>query len=315
MFEQQEIESPTGAKLSLWMCPASGPAKGVIQICHGMGEHAKRYARFADAMAEAGYAVFAEDHRGHGATVAPDAPPGFFAEADGWNQVLADKAFVNRHIHDLYPELPVIMLGHSLGGTLAFSYALRFADSINAVAVWNATTNSNALHAVLKFILFVERLLRGRKAVSIVNALTFVQWGKAIKPRRTDFDWLSHDETEVDKYIADPLCGWPAPNSLWGDVSDGMTDCADGRKLDALPRDLPFNLLGGDQDPATEGGKAVLDLDQRLKSKGFSNVITQIMTNTRHETLNEVDRAQTTKDFIAWADQIVESARTSSGGL
>jgi hypothetical protein len=95
MYEHQSVLSPTGAQLSLWTCPVSGTAKGVVQICHGLGEHAERYARFAEALSVAGYAVYAEDHRGHGKTTAPDAPAGFFARAEGWNQVLADKAFIN----------------------------------------------------------------------------------------------------------------------------------------------------------------------------------------------------------------------------
>jgi alpha-beta hydrolase superfamily lysophospholipase len=308
MCEQQMIPSTTGAQLSLWSRKAKGTAKGVVQICHGLGEHAERYTRFAEALSEAGYAVYAEDHRGHGKTTAPDAPAGFFAKADGWNQVLADKAFINSYIHEQHPDVPVILFGHSLGGTIAFSYALRWPQTIQAVAVWNATTNTNALHTVLNLVLAVEKIFRGKAAASIVNVLTFAQWGKAIKSRRTDFDWLSHDEAEVDKYIADPLCGWPAPVSLWQDVSDGMADCADSAKLSALPKKLPFNLVGGDQDPATEGGKAVLDLDRRLKENGFENVTTKVMTNTRHETLNELDRDQTTKDFIAWLDQVVQAA-------
>jgi alpha-beta hydrolase superfamily lysophospholipase len=310
MFDQQIIESPTGANLSLWSSPATGPVKGVVQVCHGLGEHAKRYARFAEALSQAGYATYAEDHRGHGATSAPDAPAGFFGVIDGWNQVLADKAFVNNYIHEQHPGVPVIMFGHSLGGTIAFSYALRWPGSIDAVAVWNATTNSGALLSIMKFVLGVERMFRGRKAASVVNFLTFVQWGKAIKPHRTDFDWLSHDEAEVDKYVADPLCGWPAPNSLWGDVATGMSECGDDAKIGKLPKSLPFNLLGGDEDPATEGGKTVLDLDRRLKAQGLENITARIMTNTRHETLNEVDRDQTTKDFIVWLDQVVQGTRS-----
>jgi alpha-beta hydrolase superfamily lysophospholipase len=305
--QQQSFDTDTGAVLALWSAIPSSPPKAVVHISHGLAEHAARYSRFAEALAGAGYAVYAEDHRGHGATTAKDAPAGRFADADGWNKVLVDKAAVNRFIHEQHPGLPVILLGHSLGGTLAFSYALRWPDTVDAVAVWNATTNTNALATVLGIVLSVERLFRGRNAPSVVDGLTFAQWAKAIKPRRTDFDWLSHDEAEVDKYVADPLCGWRICNGLWQDIADGMADCADDSKLEKLPRSLPFNLMGGDQDPATEGGKAVLDLDRRLKAQGFSNVTTEVKTNTRHETLNEVDRDQTTAAFIAWADQIVES--------
>ena len=310
MYQKQTLESDTGATLALWTQDAAEPVKGVVHVSHGLAEHAGRYARFADALSKAGYAVYAEDHRGHGATTAPDAPAGMFAMEDGWNKVLADKAFVNDYIRRQHPGLPVILFGHSLGGTLAFSYALRRAETIDGLAVWNSTTNTNALQSVLKVILSTERLFRGKKAPSVVDALTFGQWSKAFKPPRTDFDWLSHDEAEVDKYVADPLCGWRICNGLWGDISNGMADCADQTRLGQLSKDLPVNLIGGDQDPATEGGKAVLDLDRRLKAFSFSDVTTAVLDNTRHETLNEVNRDQVTTDFIAWLDRVVSDKRS-----
>ena len=306
MPEYEILRSSTGADLAVWSSRPDGTPKAVVHICHGMAEHVRRYERFGQALNEAGYAVVADDHRGHGETTAPDAPAGYFGTSDGWNQVLADKAFVNETIRSRFPDVPILIFGHSLGGTIAFSYTLRWPQTVKAAAIWNATTNAGALNSVLEFVLGAEKLFRGDKALSVVNAMTFGQWGKSIKGRRTDFDWLSHDPAEVDKYVADPLCGWPASVNFWRDVAGGIRDCADDAKLGNLPKDMPFYLLGGDQDPATEGGKAVLDLDRRLKAAGLTNVTTTIKTSTRHETLNEVDRDQTTKDFIAWADQVVD---------
>jgi alpha-beta hydrolase superfamily lysophospholipase len=302
---QTSLATPTGAVLNLYATAAKGPALGVVQVNHGIAEHAARYGRFAEAMSERGFHVYAHDHRGHGGTRAPDAPPGIFGK-QGVTQVLADIAAVHDLIAERHRGLPVIAFGHSMGGLVALNFVLGHSERIAGAAFWNANFSAGLLGRLAQALLAWERFRLGSDVPSrIIPALTFQTWAKQIPDRRTEFDWLSRDAAEVDKYVADPLCGWNASVSMWADVFRFIFRGADDRNLAPLRKDLPFNLVGGERDPASNGGRAVLDLAGRLKRMGFSDVTTRIYAETRHESLNEVNRDAITEDFAGWAAAVV----------
>jgi alpha-beta hydrolase superfamily lysophospholipase len=294
--------SPTGATLNLYTRHATGPARGVIQVNHGIAEHAARYARFADAMAAHGFHVYAHDHRGHGYTKAPDAPPRVFGTSDGGAKVIADIDVVHDLIAAENPGLPVIIFGHSMGGLVALNYVLSHSRRVQAAAVWNANFLAGLLGRAALVILAFERFRLGSDVPSrILPRLTFQDWAGKMPGRRTDFDWLSHDTAEVDAYVADPLCGWNASVSMWRDVFDYVFRGASDTNFSDVRKDLPFHLVGGAEDPSTFGGKAVANLASRLRRMGFSNVVSTIYPQTRHESLNELNRNVITEDFAAWA--------------
>lgn len=305
-FTDQRIHlSPTGAELYLYVKQTEGVARGVIQINHGLAEHALRYARFADVLARRGFHVYAHDHRGHGHTRAPDAPPRRFAARNGSKAVIADVDAVHDLIAQEHPGLPVIVFGHSMGGLITMNYVLRHPARVHAAAVWNANFSAGLRERAALAVLAWERFRLGSDVPSpLLPKLTFQAWAREISDRRTDFDWLSRDREEVDRYMADPLCGWAPSVSMWRDVFDFIFYGADDRNFSGLRRDLPFNLVGGGADPFTEGGKAVLALARRMKRMGFSNVVSEVYADTRHESLNELNRDLITDDFVAWAESI-----------
>jgi len=298
------LASPTGAKLNLYFRHAEAPARAVVQINHGLAEHGARYARFADFLAARGCHVYAHDHRGHGATTAPDAPKGRFAGNDGLDVVVADVAAIHDHIAGQHPGLPVIIFGHSMGGLIALNFVLRHSERIAAAAIWNANFSAGILGRLAQAILAFERFRLGSDVPSrMLPKLTFGDWAKKIPNRRTEFDWLSRDVSEVDAYVADPLCGWDASVSMWIDVFDLVFTGADDRNFAGVRRDLPFNLVGGQRDPATDGGKAVEALAARMRRMGFSNLVSKVYPETRHESLNEINREPIMADFAGWLDQ------------
>ena len=303
-WQYSQLESSTGASLRIYSILADGDVLGVVQINHGLGEHAARYQRFAEALSKVGYHVYAHDHRGHGATTANDAPIGVFSDKDGWAKVIADVHAVNQHIHDQHPGLPVIIFGHSMGSIVAFNYTLRHGGTVNAMACWNAGFPTGLLPTVGSAILKIERMFKGSDVPStITRKLTFDAWNSEFKPNRTDFDWLSRDETEVDKYVADRLCGFPISVGMWLDVMGGVYFAADDNSLSNFKKDMPVHLQAGADDPCSERGKGVEKINQRLLKAGMSDVSFKLLENTRHESLNEINRDQTTADFIGWLDQ------------
>ncbi|TIO78139.1 MAG: alpha/beta hydrolase [Mesorhizobium sp.] len=306
--EQTRLASPSGADLNLYVKHAGGNPRAVVQINHGLAEHAARYARFADFLGDRGFDVYAHDHRGHGATKAPDAPLGRFADVDGIAKVIADVGAVHDLIAAEHPRLPVIVFGHSLGASIALNFVLRHSWRIHAAAIWNGNFSQGLLGQLALGILGWERMRLGSDVPSrLLPRLTFQAWGKAVPNHRTLFDWLSRDPVEVDKYVADPLCGWDASISMWRDVVGMAQHAGKDSSFTGVRRDLPVNLVGGEKDPASDYGKAVSHLARRMDRMGFSNLVSKVYADTRHESLNEVNRDVVMNDFVAWADSVLKA--------
>jgi alpha-beta hydrolase superfamily lysophospholipase len=295
--------SPTGATLAVRHVPATITPRAVVQINHGLAEHAARYQRFARFLAARGYHVYVHDHRGHGATRAPDSIPGAFASGDGASKVIADVAAIHALIGERHPGLPVVTFGHSMGGLIALNFAETHPAASAALAVWNSNFNAGLAGRAGQAALRLEAFFKGSDTPStILPKLTFQAWANAMPDRRTDFDWLSRDPLEVDLYVVDPLSGWDATVSMWQDVFRLIYAGADAANLAKLPKALPIHLIGGAEDPATDKGEAVNWLAEQMQKSGLSDVTVEILAGTRHETLNEINRDQSMDSFAAWLD-------------
>lgn len=304
-FSLQTLPSPTGARLALYTAEAKGTPRGIVHINHGLAEHAGRYARFAEFLATRGYHVGAHDHRGHGATTADDGAPRRYADTDGWTKVMGDVSAVEDSLRATWPGLPLIVFGHSMGAVIAFNQVLRQPEKLAGAAIWNGNMTLGELASLMKLILWFEAAAGGEFTPSLtLDKMTFKAWNKNFPERRTDADWLSRDAEEVDKYVNDPICGWPASVSLWRDFLEGVAFAEDKANFANVPRDMPFNLVGGSKDPATLQGKAMRTLYKRLKKAGFTDVDLHILKGFRHETLNEIGREAQMAAFADWLDRV-----------
>lgn len=310
MFSEAEmLKSPSGATLALRHAAAQGDPRGILLLSHGLAEHSARYEGFATRLAAEGFHVYAHDHRGHGFTTAPDAPRGQFAPSGGIGRVVADMRAVRDLAVGRHPGLPVVLFGHSMGGLLALAFAEAHPADIDALAVWNSNLEPGLAGRVAQVVLATERMLKGSDVPSgILPRLTFGAWGKSIPGHRTAFDWLSHDPAEVDAYVADPLCGFDVNVSLWIDIFAVTFADASADGLARLPKRLPIHLVGGDEDPATDCGRATLAFAERLKKSRLEDVTTILYRGMRHETLNESPalRDPAIADFARWCRRVAE---------
>jgi len=302
---QTEIhQSPTGSKINLHSFLPLGEARAVVHITHGMAEHSKRYSRFALELTAAGFAVFAHDMRGHGRTIAGDAPQGVFAKSDGLNKVLEDQNEIINLIKERLPNRPVICFGHSLGSIINLNFALKYPNQVNALACWNSGIETGLLPKASRIILAIEGLFRNQNLPSLIAwKLSFEAWNSKFKPNRTKSDWLSRDENEVDLYVNDPYCGFEVSISMWRDVLDGVFYAGNKINIQKLPKELPVHIVGGAEDPCTQNGSDMKKLAIKLQNSGLSDVTCMILEGTRHESLNEINRDQTTKQFIKWLEE------------
>jgi alpha-beta hydrolase superfamily lysophospholipase len=300
------LDSPTWAKVSTRHEPAHGTAKAIFLLSHGLAEHSLRYSEFAGFLAARGYQVYGFDHRGHGLTTAPDAERGRFAKRDGEAKVLADLKAVREHAETRHPGLPVILFGHSMGGVIATRAAEVEPLAYRGLCIWNSQLNPGLAGRAGLALLKAERFFKGSDVPSFFGQrLVLDPWAKSIAGARTEFDWLSHDEREVDQYIADPLCGFACSVSLWIDLLDMSISAGQDRNLSRLPKKLAISLVGGGEDPATENGRAMEWLAARLKRSGITNVHLTIYPGMRHETLKEHGRDAAMKALADWADDVV----------
>ena len=298
-----QLQSTTGARLAVRLHDVEQP-RAVVCIQHGMAEHSARYDRFQRELAEAGFASVSHDHRGHGLTCAEDASIGYFSPAEGWAKVVQDAGDVAKAAAARHPEAPMVAFGHSMGGIVAMSLALRHGETFAAAAIWNIAFRQGLKGIAFRALLRAERFRKGSDVPSqIARKATFGAFNKRFAPNRTEFDWLNRDENEVDRYLADPHCGHPVTIGMWLDVQDGMALAADDEPLSVLPPAMPFHLLAGGDDPVTDGGAATIRLARRLRALGMEDITSTVLDGTRHEALHELNREQTVSDFIGWLAQ------------
>jgi alpha-beta hydrolase superfamily lysophospholipase len=268
--------------------PARGATRAVVQISHGLGEHSGRYARLAAALGAAGFDVYAHDHRGHGRSVGSPDEFGHFGP-DGWNALVADLVVVGRAIDAASAGEPRVLLGHSMGSFALQQYLLDHSDEI-AAAVLTGTSAIDAIFGSLDPDTSLDRM-PGNEAFE----------------GRTDFDWLSRDAAEVDRYIADPACGFSADADALGDMAAAATRPVDADALRGIRADLPILLMSGSNDPLS-GAMVLVDLvAQRYRDAGVRDVTVIGYQDARHEVFNETNRDEVTADLIAWLERHTES--------
>lgn len=303
------LATPDGVELFVYCWLPMEQPKAVVQIAHGLAEHAGRYARLAGALASAGYAVYANDHRGHGRTVKSADDLGFFAERDGWRKCVDDLWQLNRHIAASHPALPIVLLGHSMGSTLAEQFMGDHGAELAGVVLSGANGKPSFLAKIGGAITRAERARLGARGKSkLVQSLTFDAFNKKFAPTRTAFDWLSRDPAEVDKYVADPLCGFPATVQLWLDLLEGWAAVSGAAHRSHVPKQLPVYLIAGERDPVSGNTRQLEPWIADYRAAGFVNLIHKFYPEARHELFNETNRDEVTSDLIGWLDQVVARA-------
>jgi alpha-beta hydrolase superfamily lysophospholipase len=260
--------------------------KAVVQISHGLAEHAGRYDRLATALNGAGYLVYAHDHHGHGATGEAAGSLGSFGAA-GWAGLVADVATVGRWIADQQPDLPRFLIGHSMG-----SFALQQVI-VDHSELWTGV--------VLSGTTALDLLLQGMEAAGGEASGDLSAFNAAFE-NRTGYEWLSRDEAEVDLYVADPWCGFEASPDVMPQMFGSGWRRAAGAVLAGIRKDLPILVVSGDADPLAGGGALVEVVGQRYRDAGITDVTVRLFGGARHEIFNETNRDEITELVINWLD-------------
>jgi alpha-beta hydrolase superfamily lysophospholipase len=299
----QTFEARDGTAISYRRWAPSGDPSAIVVVAHGMSEHGGRYERLANELVARGWAVYAPDHRGHGATadvtgVGRAGPAGVAGTVDDLFDLIG-------LAHQESGDLPVVLLGHSMGAMLAQAFAVHHGGELAGLALSGSGGYADGLADLAAM---MQGMAEGPMADEPVPMLPM--FNAAFEPGRTDFDWLSRDEAEVDAYLADPMCGAEMPMTF-GFTAQLMGLVVDAMSLEgiaALPTDLPVLLLTGEQDPASEMAVNVRALERHLQEAGLE-VEAHYYPGARHEVFNETNRDEVTADLVTWIDGVLAASR------
>lgn len=268
---------------------ATEKARAVLLVVHGMGEHSRRYAETAEFFADNGFVVYAYDHRGHGLSKLDGRDLGDLGP-NGWQSLVAEIGVIVERAVRAHPDLPLVILGHSMGSFATQQYLLASSDVPDAV-ILSGTAALDGLEPSL----------------NLDEPLDLSMFNAPFAPARTDFDWLSRDDAEVDKYVADELCGFGIDGDAGKAMFVGARPIGDTAAVGQMRPDLPILVAVGDQDPVN-GQLALANLlIAHYSDGGLSDVSLQVYPEARHEILNETNRDQVRADLLAWVDERLAS--------
>ena len=284
--------------------------RAVIQIAHGMAEHIARYADFAEFLVKHGYAVVMNDHAGHGRSIQKDEHRGYFGEKDGWTNVVQDlKVLRDRAAHE-FPDVPMVLMGHSMGSFLARAYAALYPQD-HAMYIFSGTAGKNSLLRLGRLTAKMECKRNGAmKPSKLLQKMSFGSYNKAFKPVRTGNDWLTGNHDIVDAYEKDPLCGFAFTAEAMLDLF-GVIEAVTGTQWAAQVPDVPIYLFFGTQDPVGANGKGVRQVADWLKKTGHRHVILKPYEGGRHEMLNEENNKEVYDDVLRFLESNISAKKNS----
>ena len=206
-----------------------------------------------------------------------------------------------------HPGLPYVMFGHSMGSFLTRTYLIQYPGKYDAAIL--SGTGHQAKAMVLSGYALASaavKLYGPRKVGDKLNSIAFGAYNNGFENPRTEFDWLSRDEAQVDKYIADPLCGFVATVSLFRDMMGGIKFITDQKNINTMSRTQPVYFMSGDCDPVGDNGKGVERAYKAFCDAELHDVMIRLYPGGRHEMLNEVNKYDVYKDILAWIQEKVK---------
>ena len=286
-----------------------GQPKAVLQLVHGMAEYIDRYDEFADFMAQAGFAVYGHDHLGHGRTAKSAEDHGYFAKKDGYKLLVEDIHSMTGLARRENPDLPLILLGHSMGSMLVRLYADSYSKDIDGLIIMGTSGPNPASGAGLALARLTGLLRGGKHPSPLINQIGFGAFAKKLADVQTPLDWLSKNRESVAAYIADEKCGFPFTASGYADLFRLLRTVSRKDWADGIRRDLPILIISGKDDPVGNYGKGVTAVRDHLTQKGITSLEMILYDNMRHEILNEPERRQVFGDLLGWCEKTLANTR------
>ncbi len=301
-FTYRSADGHTDIHAVEWL--PQGEVRAVLQISHGVGEYVLRYAPLAQRLNEAGIAVVGNDHLGHGESVAPNAARLYFGPVNSW-QLVVDDLYQRRQLAGKrFPGVPYFLLGHSMGSFLARTYLIRYPGTVNGAIIMGSGYMPRATLRAGKALAIAETHRIGENSPSQkLEKLVFGGYNKVFAPNRTTKDWLSSSEENVDRYIADPLCGGTPTAGLFRELMGGMLFMEKPENLRKMNLNTPILFVSGENDMVGRMGEGVRQAVESFKKAGVRQVDMKLYPGLRHEILNGSRGPEVREDILHWLEK------------
>ncbi|NMO96098.1 alpha/beta hydrolase [Paenibacillus lemnae] len=280
----------------------SAPVKAVLQIAHGMCETGERYAELASLLTAHGYAVYVNDHRGHGQTAGRPEALGDAGE-NGFDRIIEDLLLLSEVIRDRHPHVPLFLLGHSMGSFLTQKIMCLTEGRRYDGFILSGSNGPRSMLSLGQRLASAQARMQGEIHRSLLmNTIVFGPYNKGFG-MRTPFDWLSSDPEEVDRYMNDPYCGQICTTRFFRDFFTLLRQIHHSNLLKGLVTDKPIYIFSGEKDPVGMRGKGVRKLIQLYQERGVSDLEYRLYPDGRHEMLHEVNRHEVAGHILQWLDR------------
>ena len=302
-FQTDTYQSFNGETIFYYKWPANKKKylKGIIQISHGVGEHAGRYQSVAKLLQKKGFEVYANDHRVHGVSAKSHDHLGFYDGDDYFSDAILDMRKLTEIIKKEHPDKKIILFGHSMGSLLSREYVTLYSGDVEALILSGTASFMKGLGTVGLISAKVFSKLNGKhRSNEILKNLFFNQFNKKFKPNRTKVDWISSDEKQVDVFEADPLRIEDFSLSVFLDILKGSKKINKPPTFENTPKNLPIYIFSGDEDPLGEMGKGVKKVAANYRKAGIKDLTLELYQGGRHEMLNEVNKNEVEQDLLKW---------------
>ena len=297
-MKTEKFQSFDGTVLQCYLWDNVRNPKGVVQISHGMAEHARRYDDFANYLNQNGYIVFADDHRAHGMTSTKQSSKGVkgYHKGNIYFDTVKDECAITKMLKDRY-SLPVFYLGHSYGSMVGQRYIEECKDYSGVILSGSAMMKGALLNTGATVANVNYKLTGGEKTAKLLDKLTFGAYNKPFK-NESDFAWLSRDKENVKKYIFDEQCGYVMSVAFFKFFLNGLKESYKAENLAKIDKNKPIVIFSGYNYPVVGNVKLVKNLYDQYKSLGVKDLTLKLYPNARHEILNETNRAEVYADFL-----------------
>lgn len=302
----EEVKLPASDRTMLYVhCWQAEQPKAVVLLAHGMTEHAMRYDRFGQFLSQNHISLYCHDQRGHGKTGGMQL--GHLRKGVEWNMMINDLFTIKKKLIDIETDCPVYLMGHSMGSFLV-RRTVQLRPSMFDGLILSGTGDGQGLagKAAVK-IAGAACLLTGQETYSKrLQKLMFGSFNKGIVNPKSEYDWLTCDQTELERYLSDSQCGFTCTNGFYHELLQGIQLANDPKNIASMRKEMPVYLFSGDCDPVGNRGKGVRHVQQLLEQAGMQDVTVRLYAGGRHEMLNEINRDAVMAELLQWLEEKTE---------